>query len=220
MHRAAGFLAHTAMAIDSVALKSGYSSVQAFTRAFHSAYGMPPAQYRHEGPHALFQSPHHEGEGKTYDVVVTQLKPLDVFALEHKGSYMEIGRAFDPLFGWCGARGLLTPDTRTIGIFYDDPSVIAERDLRSCACIVAVSETCVAEQPVFKTRISGGTYAVLRYQGPYATMRSAYQWLYGEWLKRSGMEPADGPVIEEYLNNPRDTAPADLLTDICLPLKS
>jgi len=60
--------------------------------------------------------------------------------------------------------------------------------------------------------------AVLRHRGPYATMRSAYQWLYGHWLVQSGREAADAPVFEEYLNNPRDTAPADLLTDICLPL--
>jgi DNA gyrase inhibitor GyrI len=26
------------------------------------------------------------------------------------------------------------------------------------------------------------------------------------------------PVLEEYLNSPRDAAPADLLTDICVPL--
>ena len=35
---------------------------------------------------------------------------------------------------------------------------------------------------------------------------------YGDWLMRSGREAADAPVFEEYLNNPRDTAPADLPT--------
>ncbi len=50
-------------------------------------------------------------------------------------------------------------------------------------------------------------------------MKWAYEWLYGEWLTQSGREPDDAPCLEVYLNNPRDTAPADLLTDICLPLK-
>jgi AraC family transcriptional regulator len=35
---------------------------------------------------------------------------------------------------------------------------------------------------------------------------------------RSGREPADAPVFEEYLNSPRDTAPTELLSDIYLPL--
>ncbi len=30
--------------------------------------------------------------------------------------------------------------------------------------------------------------------------------------------PADAPVFEEYLNSPKETAPAELLTEICLPL--
>ena len=64
----------------------------------------------------------------------------------------------------------------------------------------------------------GGWGAVLRHRGPYATMRAAYQWLYGHWLVHSGHTVHDAPVFEEYLNNPRDTAPADLLTDIYLPL--
>ena len=38
------------------------------------------------------------------------------------------------------------------------------------------------------------------------------------WLVQSGREAADAPVFEEYLNSPKDTAPADLVTEICLPL--
>jgi hypothetical protein len=35
----------------------------------------------------------------------------------------------------------------------------------------------------------------------------------------SGEEDADSPAFEVYLNSPMDTAPEDLLTEICLPLK-
>ena len=75
------------------------------------------------------------------------------------------------------------------------------------------------EPPLVETTIGGGRHAVLRHKGPYATMRSAYQWFYGAWLAQSGEEVEDAPVFEEYLNNPRDTEPQDLLTDIYLPLK-
>jgi AraC family transcriptional regulator len=66
--------------------------------------------------------------------------------------------------------------------------------------------------------IAGGPCAVLTYVGPYASMRAAYDWLYGSWLPRSGHEPAGGPLVEEYFNNPRDTPPNELRTDIRLPL--
>lgn len=68
--------------------------------------------------------------------------------------------------------------------------------------------------------IASGEYAVLLHKGPYSNMRSAYQWLYGEWLANSGREVADQPAFEEYLNNPREVPPAELLTHIYMPLKA
>ena len=114
-------------------------------------------------------------------------------------------------------KGLLSADARAFGIFYDDPMAVPEAELRSRACVVVKAAVAV-EAPVLQADIPGGRCAVLRHRGPYATMRAAYQWLYGPWLMQSGEEPADAPVFEEYLNNPRDTAPNDLLTDIYLPL--
>jgi AraC family transcriptional regulator len=217
LHRAAGLLANTSMTIDAVAVKSGYSSVQAFTRAFSADYGMPPAQYRSHGAHAAFRIGRMDAMPNSYEVTIGRFAPLQAVAIDHTGSYMQIGKAFDPLFGWCAARGLLGPQSRAFGIFYDDPFSVAEDRLQSRACVVVDGAVDVAS-PVMQAEIPGGLCAALRFQGPYATMRSAYQWLYGEWLVQSGAEPADAPVFEEYLNNPRDTAPADLLTDIYLPL--
>lgn len=218
LHRAAGFLADTAMRIDTIAEKSGYGSVAAFSRAFTADYGMPPAQYRKEGAHAKFQAEARADDGAGFEVTIRTLPPLRLAALDHKGSYMEIGRAFEPLFGWFAARGLLGPTTRAIGVYYDDPFAVAEEDLRSRAGL-AVDDGFILAPPLIETNIPGGRHAVLRHKGPYATMRSAYQWFFGAWLAQSGEEVEDAPVFEEYLNNPRDTAPGDLLTDIYLPLK-
>ena len=51
-------------------------------------------------------------------------------------------------------------------------------------------------------------------------MPGAYRWLLGTWLPGSGREPADAPIFEAYLDDPRDTAPAALRTDIHLPLRA
>ncbi|QHE93081.1 GyrI-like domain-containing protein [Pandoraea fibrosis] len=40
-----------------------------------------------------------------------------------------------------------------------------------------------------------------------------------EWLPNSGLEPADFPMFEQYLNDPRSTPAAQLQTRICLPVK-
>lgn len=153
-----------------------------------------------------------------YDVAIKTLPKMKAITIEHTGPYMQIGKAFDTLYGWLGARNLIRSGMRAIGVYYDDPSAVPEEQLRSRAGIVA-EENFPIEAPLQYTEITGGPHAVLMHKGPYADMRAAYQWLYGVWLPQSGKEAADAPIFEEYLNNPRDTAPTELLTAIYLPLR-
>jgi AraC family transcriptional regulator len=217
LHRAAGYLANSAMPVEEIAARSGYKNLQSFTRIFGSVYGLPPAQYRRNGSHTGFQQAQRERSADMYEVTIKQLPDMKAVGVDHRGSYMEIGRAFEALFGWLGARGLIAPDMRMAGLFYDDPSSVPEAGLRSRGCVI-VGKMLPVEAPAVATAIAGGSYGVLRHKGPYADMRAAYQWLYGTWLLQSGREIADRPILEEYLNDPRDTPPAELLTDICLPL--
>jgi AraC family transcriptional regulator len=215
LHRAAGDIAHTAMTMQEVARRSGYDNLQSFTRIFKSVYGLPPAQYRERGSHAAFRPSATAQEPMAdHPVQVRRLPALQAVGLEHRGPYMEIGRAFETLYGQLAARGAMPWPMRSIGIYHDDPAVVDAAALRSCACVVGSMPGIAAA-----VHIAGGPYAVLRYRGPYATMHAAYRWLYGEWLVRAGHEAADAPVIEEYLNDPRTTPPTELLTDICLPLR-
>jgi AraC family transcriptional regulator len=217
LHRAAGLLAQTAMPIAEVATQSGYKSLQSFTRVFAAVYGMPPAQYRKRGSHTRFQSDHTRERLAMYDVVIKDVPRMDIISVDHTGSYMQIGKAFDTLYGWLAARNLIMPQLRSVGVFFDDPDSVEDAALKSRAGVILPGDF-ELEPPVHRTSVAAGPYAVLRHKGPYADMRAAYQWLYGDWLLRSGREPADAPVFEEYLNSPRDTAPTELLSDIYLPL--
>ncbi|MGV2288384.1 AraC family transcriptional regulator [Trinickia sp. YCB016] len=219
LHRAAGYLAKGSMPIDKIAQSAGYGSLQAFTRTFSAVFGMPPAQYRKNGTHRRFQPQESGGDPMVMrEVEIREVPAMQAVTVDHTGSYMQIGKAFDTLFGWLASNNLLGSIQHAVGIFYDDPSAVAEAALRSKAGAVLAAPSEIAA-PLSLTAIPGGQYAVLRHQGPYADMAAAYQWLYGEWLPQSGREAADAPAFEEYLNNPRNTPPAELLTDICLPLK-
>ncbi|WP_394780504.1 GyrI-like domain-containing protein [Undibacterium sp.] len=221
LHRAAGFLVHSELSVDQVAAKSGYANLQSFTRIFRAVYGMPPARYRKEGSHTVFQQQRADRSQLMYPVEIKTISPMQAITVDHTGSYMDIGKAFETLYGCLGARELFRPGMRSVAIFFDDPFSVEEALLRSRAGAVFEEDLPpeAIQAPLGQSRIDGGKYAVLRYKGPYADMRVAYQWLYGEWLQQSGQEPADIPVFEEYLNNPRDTAPTELLTDIHLPLR-
>jgi AraC family transcriptional regulator len=218
LHRATGWLTQTDLSIEEIAEKSGFGGVESFTRIFKAAYGMPPARYRREGSHRRFDPAVKEGSAIMQHVDIRRVPHMQAATIAHRGSYMEIGRAFETLFGTLGARNLLRPSLRMFGIYYDDPASVPEAELRSRAAIVAPTPLPI-EPPLEAATIVGGAYAVLRHKGPYADMRGAYEWLYGTWLPQSGREPADAPCVEEYLNTPRDTPPTELLSDIYLPLK-
>ena len=218
LHRAAGYLVQTSMSIAQIAKHTGHGSVQAFTRVFKTEYGLPPAHYREVGSHTRFQTTTNL-ECLNHEVRLLEVKPMVGVSSPHGGSYLMIGRAFNKLYRWAQARDTLKHITGVVGIYDDDPFAIPEKQLRSRACLMF--ETNVKLEPPFsKVEIQGGLCAVLRHQGPYADMRLAYQWLYGQWLPQSGRQVANAPVFEVYLNHPRDTAPADLLVDIYLPLES
>ncbi len=226
LHRAAGELANSEASIEAVANASGYSGLQSFNRAFSETYGMPPAKFRLQGSHTLFNKyalPNALKNRTTemMDVTLKKIESFEVLAMPHTGSYMNIGNAFEKLFGWLGMRGLIGPQLRSVGLYYNDPDSVPENELQSAACIALPSlEGIELDSNIERKSIINGEYAVLRHIGPYSNMRSAYQWLYGEWLANSGREVADQPAFEEYLNNPREVPPAELITDIYMPLKA
>ena len=217
LSRAAAFLAQTSLSVDTIARRSGYPNVQSFTRIFKAAYGMPPAMYRKQGTHMQFHSTANGRRDVMYDISIRTVPPMTAITVEHIGPYMEIGRAFDTLFGVLATRRLMAPDVRMIAIFYDDVATVPASKLRSRAGVV-MSGNAAVDTPLERTEIPGGDCAVLRHKGPYADMKAAYDWLYGTWLPQSGHVPGSAPTYEEYLNGPRDTAPTELLTNICLPL--
>lgn len=132
---------------------------------------------------------------------------------------MRVGKAFEVAYTRMAAQGLVRPEARWMAVYYDDPFAVPESQLQSRAGLsLPPGHTDAVQPPLEPFTLGGGLCAVLRHQGPYSTMRAAYQWLFGQWLVLSGYEAADLPVFVDYLNNPRDTAPGDLLTDIYLPL--
>lgn len=221
LHRATGYLANTGLPVAEVARRCGYPNVQSFTRAFRSAHGASPSHYRQHGGHALFRAGTAAVAGAGYSVELRHVAPVQLAGLDHRGSYMLVGKAFEAAHAQLAAQGLVGPGTRWMAVYCDDPAAVPEAQLAARAGLSLPADLpadAPLPAPLQRFTLGGIPCAVLRHRGPYATMRAAYDWLYGHWLVQTGHAAADLPVFEEYLNHPRDTAPQDLLTDILLPL--
>jgi AraC family transcriptional regulator len=154
----------------------------------------------------------------SYQATTRELPGITVAALAHRGDYQTIPGTFVRLATMAGALGVLGPGTRTFGIYYDDPSATPAEALRSEACIT-VPDDWAPSGDLQRREIQGGRYAVVLHVGPYAELERAYTWLYGTWLAQSGEEAADAPCVEAYLNDARIVPPAELRTEIWMPLR-
>lgn len=224
LDRAAVKLLSSATPVAMLGREAGYSRVQAFNRAFRDAYGVTPTAYRVHGSLAAALQMKRSSqplpkEMTMQEVTIRNYEPLHVVALRHKGDYTLIGGTFDQLCAWAAGKGLLNGPARSFGIYYDDPESKPVAELLSDACLT-VPAGFKPEAPFAVTQTPGGRCALMIHIGPYAELHKAYTWLYTEWLPKSGEEPGDQPPFEEYLNDPRDTPPAQLQTAICIPLQS
>lgn len=218
LHRAAVALVQGRDPVAIIARSVGYPQMASFVRAFSGHYGLTPAAFRNRGelrPFPLHLSP----KGPLMYPVTTRTEPARrLAAVPHKGPYPEIGRAFEKLGSTVSARGFYGRFGNMVAVYYDSPADVKPADLRSHAGLEAPVDLPL-DPPLEEITLPGGRHAVLTFKGPYAGLQAAYDQLFGIWLPQSGEAPADSPVFEVYLNTPMDTAPADLVTEICLPLR-
>ncbi|WP_432737516.1 AraC family transcriptional regulator [Maridesulfovibrio sp. FT414] len=152
------------------------------------------------------------------DVKIWTLDPEKMAYVEHVGPYTEVGKAWEKLCDWAGPKGLFNEKTKFYGVYYDDPGQVAPEDLRSEACITVEKEEDAPSDVKFRD-FPGGRYAVTVHLGPYENLMESWTKFYMEWLPQSGMEHADSPCFEQYMNCPKSTKPEHLVTILLMPLK-
>ena len=248
MERAAASLGNSDLAVTRIALEAGYETHESFTRAFGDYYGTSPSAFRHAAAEArsgctrppqielassaaiLFGG--HESNAST-NIRFTRLKgetpmhvdfkdlpDLRVFAVHHVGPYSGISEAFARLGAIAGSAGLLQhPGTEMLAIYRDDPEATPAAALRSEAGLV-VPVGAALPAGLTELRISKGKYACTLHVGPYTGLGDAWSAFMGRWLPKSGHRLGDGPTFEIYRNNPANTAPENLRTELYLPIAS
>ncbi|QZA77714.1 GyrI-like domain-containing protein [Deefgea tanakiae] len=206
--------------LSRVAQRAGYQSSAAFVRSFAAAYGVTPGVYRRQRLQLSLQfklTP----EIDMYSVEIRSISaPIHLAARRHLGPYLNIGEAFSLLELALPTLPAL-PDARWFGLYHDDPYDVRQgvvgAELRSDAC-VEITEQGALPADLQKVQITAGRYAVIEHRGAYSELEQAYKWLIGVWLPQSGEMPLPVPGIELYLNDPCNTEPKDLRTEVWLAL--
>lgn len=232
LQRAAHRLRHESVTVIEVALDAGYASEEAFSRAFRRGCGVSPNRYRTAWPPPTFSGPgarvrYYPGEsrveidpptgGVNMEVRIETIGDIEVARIRHTGAYDEVGPCFERLLEWAATVG--ARPGRCLSLSYDAPDDVEPEALRSDACIELRTDASPPSGIALDT-IEAGRYAVYTHRGPYDGITEAYARLFGVWLPQSGEEVDDRPCMELYRNSPLDTPVAELVTDLCVPLRS
>ena len=148
-----------------------------------------------------------------------KLGNIDVLCVRKVGPYSKSGEeSFKELMQFAFSKGLINDKTQMFGIAYDDPEKTSEDELRYDACIT-YDKDIELEEGIRKDTINGGKYIMELHIGPYSEVGRVYDALFG-WLERNDVDYVDGhPCVEKYLNNPMDTKPEDLETEVYISVK-
>ncbi len=145
---------------------------------------------------------------------------IPIIMIRHTGPYEAIGDKFATLWTWIEANDV--PATRSIGIYYDNPEFTPANQLRSAACAEAPASFLPDNLPAgFEFgSIQAGNYAQTQHVGPYEDLVRVWPAFIAQVEGAMGHKIlADVPAYEVYVNDPESTPPAQLVTDLFVPVK-
>ena len=154
------------------------------------------------------------------EMEVKEMPSFHVIYVRYFGKYGEkLGAVWERLLKWAGPRGLITADTKKIGVTYDNPRITPESKLRYDACIT-IPEGVVVQGDIGVTDIAGGKYAVYRFQGRGEGIDRAFDDIYTLWFPQSGYQPDDRPSYHIVHSGFDKYIPGgNFIFDICIPVK-
>ena len=157
-----------------------------------------------------------------YDVKVREIGDIDLFSIRHKGDYKNISESFAKLGKWGRDNNLIYPDTGWLGIYHDNPVVVALADLRSDACFIAPHNISLkGDGEIISTRLEKRKYACVEHKGSYDDLRKVYSYIYSVWgIKSDYSIDFESSPFEEYAINflDLDISGEELFTVVCVPL--
>ncbi|MEQ1570186.1 MAG: AraC family transcriptional regulator [Myxococcota bacterium] len=216
LERAARRLRATDDSVTEVAFQAGFSSHEAFTRAFAARFGEPPQVFRgHDG--ARIETLRASGRMAVPEVQLRTTRARRFVHLRGTGTFADVGPAWVALVTLARDAGLYSGSETLVGRYPDDPEITPPGRVRFDVGLVC-DHARPAPAPLRDGVLPAGRWAVALHEGSYATLSETYLRLVGGWFVTTGRALADGPCLETYLHPPETTDERLLRTEVWAPL--
>ena len=150
-------------------------------------------------------------------VTIEDMPSLRIATVSHVGPYTGISEAFQRLGSIAASAGLLRGDAMMVAIYYQNPETTQPQELHSDAGLT-VPDNAHLPATVVEKRLPAGRYARVTHIGPYDTLPDAWSQMMRKSLPHSDLKIGQGPTFEVYRNDPSNTPPEKLRTDLYVPV--
>lgn len=216
---AARLLRYTDLPIADIAYRIGYSSSSSLSKVFKQFYGISPLEYRNNKNFIIMKPAIIRPELKLKREI-KELPARNLIYIRLFGDY----KLNDYCGTWMRLQQFVQEEKLPIGevmpycIYHDDPKVTPVEKLRTDVCMVMPTAVAPKGNIGFK-QLPAGRYAIFLYKGSYEHLQSVYDTIYGKYIPEMECTFREEACAERYLNNPADTAPDELLTEIYIPIE-
>jgi AraC family transcriptional regulator len=217
---AAKLLRYSEMSVSEIAYQVGYDVPSSLSKAFRLFYNISPNEYRNNKNYTIMKSLQLSENLNLKVPKVLTLEPKQAIYLKLTGDYqtLDFCGAWNKLWQYVKENKLYFTGIEYIAIYHDDPKVTEAEKLRADICLALPKKVEPKGEIGVKT-IEGGKYAMFLYQGSYEHLGAVYDTIYAKWLPEGGEKLRNYHCFEKYLNNPDNTAPEKLKTEIYVPIE-
>jgi AraC family transcriptional regulator len=202
-----------------VALSVGYDSASSFTRAFKKNFLVTPSDIiRGKFPknERACSAPPKKQQANNILKPIWKTRPeVDVYGLYGEGfdkqSFSSVaGKLFGRLASM--AEPLSYLELQPIGVSIDNPWVVEQEKSSFFAGFVNGLSEYESDLEVFHWQ--SGRWACFTHVGPHHNMWQTISQVYAQWVLPNNIKLKDQQIVQVYLNNPLDTKPELIKTDL------
>lgn len=212
--------------ITDIAFELGFDSSSSFNKLFKKLTKLNPSEFRNLGKEQQEKLIYSISITKKMEEILMKLElskepeiiergQVQILSLENAGGkFDEIAPPiWEKFLGFLEGTSLDLSQSEFLGISFVDQD---EKHFYKAAITVENKDVMIA--PLKQEFLEKSKYAKFILKGSYDGVWPAFDMAY-KTLDKMGLELADLPCLENYINDPRETPENELLTEILIPIK-
>ncbi len=152
------------------------------------------------------------------EVQVKEVPEMTVISLPFTGPYEQTQSKLDHLMGWLLRVGHPYSEP-PMGLYHDDPSKVAEDELRGEVCL-PIEEECEGEEDIVRKELPPVTVAYAVHEGPYDRLPEVYEDIFA-WLRENGYRYVEEMPTREIFHKlyGQTDIPEEYVTEVQVPVE-